>query len=77
MSRISPLVPPRPSKKVLEKLKFFLKKGKKSIKNNNIQKGQLYAQVSSFNIKEILKIKKNFLGLSLKKSKKYTRLLTN
>jgi len=50
-------------------LKFFQKKSKKPVINNNTQKGQLYTQISLFNIKEILKIKEKFLGLLSKKIK--------
>ena len=67
ISRIPSPIPPRLSKEVFRKLKFFQKKGKKVIKNSKNQKEQIYAQTFFSNIKEILKIKKNFPSLSLKK----------
>jgi len=56
-SRILSPISPRLSKKVLEKLKFFQKKGKKPVKISNTKNRQLYVQVSFSNIKKILKIK--------------------
>ena len=63
--RIPPPIPPRLSKKVLEKSKFY-----KKIMNSSSttpQTNQLYAQASKSNIKNIIKIKENFLNLSAKK----------
>ena len=54
--RISSPISLRLSKKILEKLKFYKNKGKIDRKK---QKNQSYAQVSSSNVKEIMKIKEN------------------
>jgi len=53
----------------LEKLKFFQKKSKNSKEDSNNKDSHLYIQASSPNIKEILKLKKNFPNLSSKKIK--------
>jgi len=64
---LSPQLPPRPSKKVLAKLKFY----GKNVPNNNKKAMEttkpFYAQISSRNINNILKIKENFPELSNKK----------
>jgi len=59
VSKVTPSIPSRPSKKVLEKSKFYQKKGKKSVEASNTKNRQSYVQVLSSNIKEILKIKEN------------------
>ena len=68
ISRISSLILPRPSKKVLEKLKFYKEKDKESDHKTNIQNGQSYTQASLANIKKIIKIKDSFLNLFFKKT---------
>ena len=69
------LISLRLSKKVLEKSKFFKRKGKISAKNINSQNSQSYVQTSTSNIKQIVKIKKNFLGLSSKKIKEVYKVI--
>ena len=74
LSRISPSIILRPSKKFLEKLKFYKSKENQNVKNKGKQdkklektNGQSYAQVSLSNIKEIININDNFPNLSSKK----------
>jgi len=74
ISRVSLLISPRPSRKVLEKSKFFKGKDKMTIKNINTQNRWLYVQISS-NIKKIIKIKENFPSLSFKKIKEVYKVI--
>lgn len=74
LSRISPSIFLRPSKKFLEKLKFYKSKENQDVKGKGKQdkklektNGQLYAQVSLSNIKKIININDNFPNLSSKK----------
>ena len=74
LSRIFPSIILRPSKKFLEKLKFYKSKENQDVKNKGKQdkklektNGQSYAQVSLSNIKEIININDNFPNLSSKK----------
>ena len=67
VSRISPPIPPRPSKKFLEKSKFYKGKEKADNSQSGTQSGCSYAQVSRMNIKNIMMIKNNFPNLSTKK----------
>jgi len=60
---------PRLSKKILEKLKFHKKKGKKSRDTANSNDRQSYTQASTLKVNEILKLKENFPNLSNKKIK--------
>ena len=63
-----PPIPVRLPKKVLEKSKFFGKdNNSKKTTNSNVRK--LYAQATSSNILEILKLKDNFPNLLAKKIK--------
>jgi len=61
ISRISLSIPPRPSKSVLVKLKFF----KKNVMVESVNKS--YVQALRNNIKEIFKIKNTFSKLFLNK----------
>ena len=61
-----PPIPAHTLKEVLERSKFFSKSNKsKKTTNSNIRK--LYAQVTSSNISDILKLKDNFPNLLAKK----------
>ena len=73
--KISPLIPARPSKKVLEKSKFFNKRGKKANKSEKLK--TLYAQALALSISEILKLKENFPSLSTKKIKNIHRAIND
>jgi len=75
ISRIPSPVLSKLSKEVLSKSKIFNKKDKKPVKNSNTKKGQLYVQASLSNIKEILKIKENFLSLSTKKIEEIYKII--
>jgi len=67
ISRILPSVLLRPSKKDLEKSKFYQKKDIKLANNANNKDRCSYIQALFLNVKDILKIKENFLSLSLRK----------
>ena len=75
ISRIPSSISLRPSKKVLEKYKFY--KGNNKIIDNqaNTQSSHSYVQTSKINIKDIMKIKDNFLNLSVRKIKKVHKVL--
>ena len=60
---------PRPFKEILEKSKFFKKKGIKLKENTNLRDRWLYAQASAPKVNEILKLKEKFPNLSAKKTK--------
>lgn len=63
-------------KKFLERSKFFSKSNKyKKMTNSNIRK--LYAQATSSNISDILKLKDNFSNLSAKKIKEIQRIIND
>ena len=63
-------------KKVLERSKFFSKSNKsKKMTNSNVRK--LYAQATSSNILDILKLKNNFPNLLAKKIKEIQRIINN
>ena len=54
-------IPPKPSKEELNKSKFHSKnKIDNTLNCSKKKKGHIYIQVSSKNVKEILKLKKNF-----------------
>ena len=76
ITKISPSIPVYLPKKVLEKSKFFSKdnKSKKTI-NTNVRK--LYAQATSSNISDILKLKKNIPNILAKKIKKIHKIINN
>ena len=59
----------RSTKNELEKSKFYQKKGMKPVQDNSNKGIKLYAQASSPNINEVLKIKENFPNLLVKKIK--------
>ena len=66
-------LPPRPSKEVLAKSKFY-RKNAPSKNKKTAEFGKLsYTQVSSINIDNILKIKENFPELSKKKIKEINK----
>jgi len=75
ISRVPPLIPPRPSKSILAKSKFF----KKDLVANSTSKSskQSYVQASKDNIKNIVKIKENFLKLSVQKVVETHKILNN
>ena len=76
ITKIPPFIPVYPPKKVLEKSKFFGKGNKsKEIVNTNIR--TLYAQATSSNVSDILKLKKNFSNLLAKKIKKIHKIINN
>lgn len=75
VSKIPLLVLPRPSKIILAKSKYYKKKPSSSSSPTN--NSQLYVQVSKNYIKDIVKIKKNFLNLSAKKIEEVHRILNN
>jgi len=62
ISRIPPPISSRPSKSVLAKSKFYKTNSSSSMSFKPI--GQSYAQAFQKNIKDIVKIKENFLNLS-------------
>jgi len=62
----------------LAKLKYYKRKPSSSSSNlSSTNNSQLYIQVSKNNIKDIVKIKENFLNLSAKKIKKVYKVLNN
>lgn len=68
VSRVLPPVPPRSFKSDLAKFKFHQNSVTKSLNNQNNNNNKCsYIQVSSANIKEIIKIKDLFPQLSSKK----------
>jgi len=75
ISKISPLISPKPSKKVLERSKFYKGKDKTGESQNNAQNGCFYAQASKSNIKDIIKIKDNFPNLLAKKIEEVYKVL--
>jgi len=62
ISRIPPPIPSRLSKSVLAKSKFYKTNSSSSMSFKPI--GQFYTQAFQENIKDIVKIKENFLNLS-------------
>jgi len=73
--KLSSPIPTKLLKKVLEKLKFFNKKGKKANKPEKPRK--LYTQVLAPSVGKILKLKENFPSLSAKKIKNIHRTINN
>jgi len=69
------LISPRLSKKVLEKSKFF--KAKSTSFSTPTQSSYLYVQASKINIKDIVRIKENFLSLSAKKVEEVYKILND
>jgi len=74
--KLLPSISACPSKEVLEKSKFF-GKGKKSktVINTNVRKS--YAQVTSSNVSDILKLKKNYPSLPAKRIEDIHRIINN
>jgi len=68
-------IPAKLSKEILEKLKFFNKRGKKANEPEKPKKS--YAQASALSIGEILKLKKNFLSLFAKKIENIYRMIND
>ena len=68
-------VTPRPSKSILIKFKFYKTNSLSSISSKPI--GWFYTQASKKNIKDIVKIKENFLNLSAQKVEKVYKILNN
>ena len=75
ISKIPPPILVRPSKKVLEKFKFY--KAKTTFTSTFTQSNKLYIQVFKNNIKDIIKIKENFPNLLAKKVEKIHKVLNN
>jgi len=75
ISRIFSSIPPRLSKKVLNKSKFYKGKDKTGGSQNNAQNGCSYAQISKSNIKDIIKIKNNFSNLLTRKTEEVYKVL--
>ena len=74
--RLPPSIPAHPSKKVLEKLKFFGKgKKKKPMSMNKAPQKQLYAQVIGPSVSDILKLKENYSNLPAKKIENIQRII--
>ena len=73
--KASLLIPPRLSKSILAKLKYYKEKPSSSLSFTN--NSQLYTQVFKNNIKDIIKIKENFLNLLAKKIKEVHKILNN
>jgi len=67
VARTPSLVPPGPSEEILEKLKFYKKKGNNSKENTNPKDRWSYTQAFTPKIDEILKLKENFPNLLAKK----------
>ena len=75
--RLSPSISARPPKKVLEKSKFFKKKGNKPaaiVKPNNKQS---YAQVANPKVTNILKLKEDYWNLPAKKIENIHKIINN
>jgi len=76
--RLPPSIPAYPSKKVLEKLKFFGKeKEKKSMSMNKAPQKQSYAQVIGPSVSDILKLKENYSNLPAKKIENIQRIIND
>ena len=74
--RLPPPILAHLSKKVLEKSKFFGKR-KNTITKTKINTRQSYAQVANLKITNILKLKENYLNLSVKKIKNIYRIIND
>ena len=76
--RLPPLILVHPSKKVLEKLKFFDKeKRKKPMSINKVPQKQSYVQAAGPSILDILKLKENYLNLPAKKIENIQRIIND
>ena len=76
IAKISPLIPARPSKEVLEKSKFF-KKGKKSATTVKLNNKHSYAQVVNSKVNDILKLKEDYPNLPAKKIKNIHKIIND
>ena len=74
--RLPPPILAHPSKKVLEKSKFFGKR-KNTITKTKMNTRQLYAQVANLKVTNILKLKENYLNLSVRKIKNIYRIIND
>jgi len=74
---LPPSISVRPSKEILEKLKFFNKKSKKAKKPEKSKTLQSYAQASAPNVGKILKLKEIFSNLLAKKIKNIHKTINN
>jgi len=72
--RLSSPIPVCLSKEVLEKSKFFSKE-KKPISINKVPQKQLYTQVASLSISDILKLKENYSNLLAKKIENIQKII--
>jgi len=75
ISNLFPPISPRPSKKELNKSKYHSNKSNKLTNITNNGNRQTYAQASSSSIKEVLKIKENFLNLFSQKIKNIYKVI--
>jgi len=75
ISRVSSPISLRSSKKVLEKSKFYKDKDKTINNQTNTQSSHSCVQVSKINIKNIIKIRNNFLNFSAKKIEEVYKVL--
>jgi len=74
--RISSPIPACSLKEILEKFKFFDRKGKKPMNINKAPQKLLCAQVAGPSVSNILKLKDNFPNLPAKKIKAFRRSST-
>ena len=74
--KLSPSISVCPSKKVLEKSKFF-NKDKNSITKANKNIRKYYAQVTNSKVSDILKLKKNYPNLPAKKIENIHKIINN
>jgi len=70
-------IPARLSKKVLEKLKFFKRKGKKLLEKVKPNNKLSYAQALASKVTEILKIKEKFSNLLAKKIENIHKIIND
>lgn len=75
--KLSPSILVGLSKKILKKLNFFNKKGKKAKELEKPTTSQSYTQVSVPNVSKILKLKKNFTSLLTKKIENIYKAINN
>ena len=75
ISNLSPLVPLKPFKKELNKSKYYSNKSNKLTNIANNRNRWTYTQASSPSVKEVLKIKENFLKLSSQKIKNIYKMI--
>jgi len=73
--RISLLISVCPPKEILEKSRFFNKKGKKSMSTNKVPQKLLYTQIVGPSIFDILKLKDNYPNLLAKKIESIQKII--